>query len=188
MSYKKASFFTSAADVKDRPKDGKPCVLLIGRSNVGKSTLINALCGQRNIAFASKKAGKTKLLNYFLIEDRFYLVDAPGYGSTDFATKDTMHFSKMMEEYLPLPECRAVVLLLDLRRPLGDDDKLFLNYLRDSGKKLLIVATKVDKMNQSEKAKAKKELEAVGITTYLNSDLKPASTNKIAELIASNAK
>ena len=187
MSYKKASFVISCAEVAGRPKDGKPCVLLIGRSNVGKSTLINALCASR-LAFASKKAGKTKLLNYFLIEERFYLVDAPGYGSTSFATKDTMHFSKMMEEYLPLPEVKAVALLMDLRRPLGEDDKAFLKYLQKSGKPLLIVATKTDKMNQSEKAKAKAYLKEVGIDTYLESDLTPAKTNKIAELIARYAK
>ena len=183
MSLAKCRFVISVAEVKDRPKDGKPCLLLIGRSNVGKSTLINALTGQK-LAFASKKAGKTKLLNYFLCEERFYLVDAPGYGSTSFATKDTMHFSKMMEEYLPLPECKAVALLLDLRLPLRDDDKAFLKYLQGSGKKLLIIATKWDKMNQSEKAKAKRELEGVGITQFLPSDLTKATTNKIAELFA----
>ncbi len=187
MSFTKSKFAISVADVTLRPNDGKPCVLLIGRSNVGKSTLINALTGQK-IAFASKKAGKTKLLNYFLIDERFYLVDAPGYGSTDFATKDTMHFSKMMEEYLPLPEVKAVALLLDLRRPMGEDDLAFLRYLQGSGKKLLIILTKVDKMNQSEKAKAKAELAKAGITTYLSSDLSKVNTNKIAELIASSAK
>ena len=187
MSFAKSKFVISVAEVSARPKDGLPCVLLIGRSNVGKSTLINALCGSK-IAFASKKAGKTKLLNYFLINDSFYLVDAPGYGSTDFATKDTMHFSKMMEEYLPLPQTKTVALLLDLRIPLREDDKAFLNYLRNSKKKLLIILTKVDKMNQSDKARAKRELEAVGITTYLESDLSKAKTNKIAALIESNAK
>ena len=187
MSYKKASFLISVAEVSARPKDGKPAVLLIGRSNVGKSTLINALCGSK-LAFASKKAGKTKLLNYFLVEDRFYLVDAPGYGSTSFATKDTIHFSKMMEEYLPLPEVKAVALLLDLRRPLGEDDKAFLKYLQGSGKPLLVILTKTDKMNQSEKAKAKAYLKEVGIETYLESDLTPAKTNKIADLIAKYGK
>ena len=182
MSYKKAKFVISVTEVSSRIQDGKGHILLLGRSNVGKSTLINALCGQK-IAFSSKKAGKTKLLNYFLIEDRFYLVDAPGYGSTDFATKDTLHFAPMVEKYVKTGELKAIALLLDLRNGLSDEDKRFITYLEGTGKKIAYILTKVDKMNQSQKAKAKMALASVNIEQYLLSDLTPASTNKICDLL-----
>jgi GTP-binding protein len=79
IDFRKVRFIVSAPSLKEKPLDGKPALLFVGRSNVGKSTLINSLCAQK-IAFSSKKAGKTKLLNYFLVDDTFYLVDAPGYG------------------------------------------------------------------------------------------------------------
>lgn len=187
MSYKKAKFVISNTEVSARPKDGRGHLLLLGRSNVGKSTLINALCGQK-IAFSSKKAGKTKLLNYFLIEDKFYLVDAPGYGSTDFATKDTIQFSSMVEEYVKCPELKAIALLLDLRIGLSEEDKRFISYLSKVGRPLAIILTKTDKMNQSQKAKAKTSLNAIGIEQYLSSDLSAAASNKICDLFMRLAK
>lgn len=148
INFRKARFVTSAPSLKEKPKDEKPAVLFIGRSNVGKSTLINTLTGQK-IAFSSKKAGKTKMLNYFDIDDRFYLVDAPGYGSTIYANISTINFAKMMESYVKERSLKGIVLLLDLRHELGEDDVAFLNYLKNCGKPLLYVITKCDQMNQS---------------------------------------
>ena len=113
VDFRKTKFSTSCTCVAEHPKDGLPAVLLVGRTNVGKSTLINGLTGQK-LAFSSNKAGKTKLLNFFLIDDDFYLVDAPGYGSTIYANRETILFSKMMEDILKDKRLKGVIFLLDL--------------------------------------------------------------------------
>ncbi len=183
IDFRKARFVTSAPDLAARPKDELPAILMVGRSNVGKSTLINALLGQK-IAFSSKKAGKTKLLNYFEVGSRFYLVDSPGYGSTSYATLSTINFAKMMEAYVKEPSLKAIVLLLDLRRDLGKDDESFIRYLEKTGVKMLVVLTKVDQMNQSERHKAEMRAKALGINEFLESDLSTKSVAKIRSAIA----
>lgn len=187
MNFRNVKFVTSSVDLSHARKDNKPAILMVGRSNVGKSTLINKLVDQR-IAFSSKKAGKTKLLNYFLIEDSFYLVDSPGYGSTGFATMSTIQFSTMMEEYLKEPSLKAIALLLDLRREPGEDDKAFYRYLLNSKKPIIAILTKMDSMNQSEKSKARKIAQELGFTQFLESDLTPRSLDKIRTVIASYGK
>ncbi len=189
IDFRKAKFVTSALSLKDAPKDQTPCVLMVGRSNVGKSSLINGLLSQK-IAFSSKKAGKTKLLNYFLIDSRFYLVDAPGYGSTGYATMSTINFAKMMEDCVADKRYVLFVLLLDLRRELGKDDLQFLSYLQKSGKPLLIVLTKCDLMNQSALHQAKKRALEAGIKEeeIMLSDLSSKSLVKIRSGIASGIK
>lgn len=187
MNFRSVKFVISATDLSFARKDNKPAIMMVGRSNVGKSTLINALVGQR-IAFSSKKAGKTKLLNYFLIEDKFYLVDSPGYGSTGFATMSTIQFSSMMEGYLKEHSLKALCLLLDLRREPGEDDKAFYRYLIASKKPIIAILTKMDTMNQSEKAKARKIATELGFTQFLESDQTPKSLDKIRTVIASYGK
>ena len=183
VDFRKTKFSTSCTCVADHPKDGLPAVLLVGRTNVGKSTLINGLTGQK-LAFSSKKAGKTKLLNYFLVDSRFYLVDSPGYGSTSYATMNTIFFAGMMEDYVKDPSLKAIVLLLDLRRDLGKDDMDFLKYLQHTGKRMILVLTKTDQMNQSALHKAKTVADGLGFDEVLLSDLKPASLEKVRCSIA----
>lgn len=187
IDFKKVKFVTSSLEVKDEPKDNYPRILILGRTNVGKSSLINALVGQK-IAFSSKKAGKTKLLNYFLIDNSFYLVDSPGYGSTEYATKDTIQFSSMVESFLASSNCKGILLLLDLRRTLGDDDVSFIRYLENSGHKIVTVITKADTLNQSNLHKAKLEATRVGLDEPLFSDLSSKSLTKIRSAIASTLK
>lgn len=184
VDFKKVKFVTSCVDVSSSPKDNIPCLLILGRSNVGKSSLINALAGQK-IAFSSKKAGKTKLLNYFLIDNKFYLVDSPGYGSTGYATKDTIQFSSMVESFLDHSNCKGIILLLDLRRTLGEDDVAFIRYLENSGHDIVTIITKADTLNQSSLHKAKMEAIRVGLNEPLFSDLTSKSLTKIRASIAS---
>ena len=133
-------------------------VLFAGRSNVGKSSLLNALVEQR-IAFVSSKPGHTKLLNYFEVDKKFYLVDAPGYGYTAKGNKYDVDFGKLMDEYLENPKLKLVLLLLDSRRIPNEDDIMLYNYLKDSNTfDYYLVMTKCDKLNQSEKAKIIKNL------------------------------
>ncbi|OPZ36566.1 MAG: putative GTP-binding protein EngB [Tenericutes bacterium ADurb.BinA155] len=162
IDFRKVRFIVSAPSLKEKPKDGKPALLFVGRSNVGKSTLINSLCAQK-IAFSSKKAGKTKLLNYFLVDDAFYLVDAPGYGSTIYANLSTINFAKMMEDYVQEPSLKAIVFLSDLRHEPGKDDVAFITYLQKTGVPLINVLTKCDQMNQKELGAALKMAKTLGL-------------------------
>ncbi len=184
VNFRKVRFVTSADSFTRHLEKELPIILMVGRSNVGKSTLINGLIGQ-NLAFSSKKAGKTKLLNYFLIDDTFYLLDSPGYGSTSYATMSTIHFSKMMEEGLKRPDLKAICLLLDFRRDPGEDDKAFFQYLRASGKPIIAILTKTDRMNQSEKAKARKIAKDNGFDLYIESELSGKTNDKIRKAILS---
>ena len=184
INFAKARYVISAPDASFAPKDAKKSILFIGRTNVGKSKLLNKLTGQK-ISYVSKKAGKTKYLNFFLIDDRFYLVDAPGYGSTSYATVSTAQFSSMMESFLPDDRLVGIVLLLDLRRDMGADDIAFLRYLENSGKKIVPVLTKVDLMNQSERSKAKRRAGEAGLYDPILSDGTQKSLDTIKKAIDS---
>ncbi len=183
LNFHNSAYVKSAPSLEEAPKDGLPHVLFVGRSNVGKSSLINSLTGSK-LAFSSKKAGKTKLLNYFLIDKTFYLVDSPGYGATSYANLTTIQFSAMMENYLKDRSLKAIVLLLDLRRDPGEEDKAFYEYLVSSGVKMLTVVTKCDKLNQSEKAQAKQRAASLGLSEPLFSDLSPKSLDLIRKNIS----
>ncbi len=182
LNFHSSSYVKSAPSLKEAPKDGLPHVLFVGRSNVGKSSLINGLTGSK-LAFSSKKAGKTKLLNYFLIDKTFYLVDSPGYGATSYANLSTIQFSKMMEDYVKDKSLKAVVLLLDLRRDPGEEDEAFYKYLVSTGVKLISVVTKCDKLNQKERHEASQRALSLGLSEPLFSDLSPKSLDLIRKAI-----
>ena len=184
VNFRNSSFLISMDNFAKEVTHPLPMVMLVGRSNVGKSTLINAILGQK-LAFSSKKAGKTKLVNYFDVDHKLYLLDTPGYGSTSYANLSTISFSKMMEDGLRKPMLKAICLLLDLRRDIGEDDKAFIEYLKASGKPLILILTKWDSMNQKEKALAKKRLEEVHVGLYIESDLSGKSIERIRNAIAS---
>lgn len=186
IDFSKATFIKSAPTLLDKPLDNYPEVLFVGRSNVGKSSLINALTKRKKLAFTSSKPGYTKLLNYFLIDDKFYLVDAPGYGYTSSGSKHLDAFSKMMETYFQNPHLSLVVLLLDSRRTPNEDDLSFVEFLKVSNIKFLIVMSKIDKLNQSETSRMKKNiLDAFGEVNYLTVTInKPQTLEKVKEEIA----
>ena len=169
IDFKKAKFVLSSASLEGCPKDGKKEIVLLGRSNVGKSTLVNALLGQ-GLAYSSKTAGKTKTLNYFLVDGSFYLVDAPGYGYTAYGTGLDKMFASMMEDYFKSGRASGALLLLDSRRKLSDDDKA--------------VFTKSDRAKQSEKALALKQLGETGAREVIFSPPKQGPT-ALRALVAS---
>ena len=149
--FSKAVFVTLAADRRDFRFD-RPIVVFAGRSNAGKSTLINLLCSQKNLMKTSAKPGKTRLVNYALIEDTFYLADVPGYGFEE--QRD--YFEKLMNGFFEVSgkKLKGLVLVVDSRRGILDSDRDMLRYVADRNIGILIVLTKVDKLNTTERKEA----------------------------------
>ena len=183
-----ANFVKSASLKDERPKDPiLPEVLIVGRSNVGKSSLINALCNKKNMAFTSRKPGHTKLLNYFNIDNSFYLVDAPGYGYAKTGIDLDKVFGDMMNDYLEDNDrLRLILFLLDSRRELNLDDSELIDYLLDKGYPFLLVTTKMDKLNQKEKSALNKRLSQTGLNSeqiIQTSSLDKVNINNLAKAI-----
>ena len=161
IDFRKIAFIKSATTYLDKPEKELPEVLFVGKSNVGKSSLINALANNKNLAFTSSKPGFTKLLNYFEVDNTFYLVDAPGYGYTASGNRHVDSFGKMMEKYFENPSLAGVVFIVDSRHKLSKDDVDFYQFIIDSDIPFILVASKVDKLNQSEKATMKRNIKEV---------------------------
>ena len=141
------------------PSDNKPEFLLIGRSNVGKSSFINSIVERRNIARISSKPGKTQTINFYFVNKDFYLVDVPGYGYTSTGKQDQKKFGMMIEEYLSeRKELKEVFMLIDFRHKPTEDDLLMYNFLKFHEVKVTLVATKVDKIGSSQRKKYVKQI------------------------------
>ena len=129
------------------PETDFPEFMLVGRSNVGKSSFINTLVGRKNIAYTSGKPGKTQTLNFYSVNHSFYLVDVPGYGYAAVNRKTQEKFGKMIEEYLEKrDELVRVFMLVDFRHKPTEDDKLMYNYIKSTNIPFIIVANKADKI------------------------------------------
>lgn len=136
------------------PDEGKPEFLLVGRSNVGKSSFINSAVGRKNIAHTSAKPGKTQTLNFYNVNDAFYLIDVPGYGYAATDKKTQAKFGMMIEEYLEKrEELKRVFMLIDFRMKPTEDDLLMYNFLKYYNLPVTVIATKADKVGGSKKAK-----------------------------------
>ena len=141
------------------PEDRKSEFLLVGRSNVGKSSFINTLLGRKNLARTSSHPGKTQTLNFYEVNKEFYLIDVPGYGYAEISKKRREKFGKMIEEYLETrKELKRVFMLIDFRHKPTEDDVLMYNFLKYYNLKVTVVATKADKIGASKKEKCKKQI------------------------------
>ena len=139
------------------PTDSKPEFLLVGRSNVGKSSFINTLIERKNFARTSSKPGKTQTLNFYLVNDTFYLVDVPGYGYASVSKDKQRKFGLMIEEYLKnRPNLKQVFLLIDYRHKPTEDDILMYEFLKYYNLDITIVATKYDKISKNNRIKQDK--------------------------------
>jgi len=140
----------SAVRQSQFPQDNKNEFLLVGRSNVGKSSFINTLINRKNFARTSAKPGKTQTLNFYLINDFFYLVDAPGYGFAKVSILFKNKFGLIMEDYLEAREnMKMVFMLIDFRHKPTDDDVMMYNYLKHYNIPVTIICTKVDKVSKN---------------------------------------
>ena len=137
----------SAVRRSQYPTDERPEYLLVGRSNVGKSSFINTLMNRKNYARTSATPGKTQTINFYLVNEDFYLVDAPGYGYAMLSKKRQKKFGLMMEDYIQnRPNLKQVFMLIDFRHKPTNDDIMMYNYLKYHKIPVTIVATKVDKV------------------------------------------
>lgn len=188
INFSNSTFVKSASLKSERPNDViLPEVLIVGRSNVGKSSLINALCNKKNMAFTSSKPGHTKLLNYFNIDNKFYLVDAPGYGYAKTGVDLDEIFGNMMNDYLEENDrLKLILFLLDSRRELSEEDKELIDYLLAKNYPFLLVTTKMDKLNQKEKSLLNKRLIETNLTKeeiVQTSSLDKVNIDKLAKTI-----
>ena len=156
MIIKTAEFLTSVANEKNLPEFNKPEFAFVGRSNVGKSSLINALCNRKKLAKTSSLAGRTRLINFFEINRELLLVDLPGYGFAKASKTEQAKWQSLIGSYLSgSHNLKLVFVLVDIRHEPTELDKLMLNYLYQYNISFVVVATKLDKIKKSQIQKQK---------------------------------
>ncbi len=132
------------------PKTGLPEIAFAGKSNVGKSSLINTMLSRKSLARTSGSPGKTRTINFYIVENKLYFVDLPGYGYAKASKAETARWGAMTDEYLAKrKQLRAIILLVDVRHDAGANDIMMLEYLRHYGYKIIIAATKCDKITRN---------------------------------------
>lgn len=157
IKIKSADFITSAVRQNQYPQTGQDEVAFVGRSNVGKSTIINAITNRRKLAKVSNTPGRTRLVNFFLINEGAMLVDLPGYGYAKISKTAKATWGKIIEDYmLNSPYLKRFVLLVDSRHKPTGDDIAMLDYLRYYGKDVVVVGTKLDKLKRNDIRKNEK--------------------------------
>ena len=151
LNFNKAEFVRSAGTQRDFLRDGLPQFAFAGRSNVGKSSVINRLVGRKNLAYVGASPGKTTQVNYFLIDRRAYLVDLPGYGYAKVSKGERDRWGKLMESYFAdRSQMTLGVMIVDSRHKPTADDCTMAKWYRDAGCPVVVVANKLDKLKKSE--------------------------------------
>ena len=159
MVIKEADLDIIATRRSQYPENGRPEFLLVGRSNVGKSSFINSLLSRKNLAYTSSKPGKTQTLNFYNVNDSFYIVDVPGYGYALTSRENRHKYGMMIEDYIQTrKELRRVFMLIDFRHAPTEDDLLMYNFLKYYSIPVTVIATKADKVPGSKKSKNLKKI------------------------------
>ena len=152
VNFSKAEFIRSAADTKGFVRDGMPQFAFAGRSNVGKSSVINRLVNRKNLAYVGASPGKTTQINYFLIDKKAYLVDLPGYGYAKVSRAEKERWGRLMESYFQdgAQLITVGVLNVDIRHKPTENDRVMHDWFRQTGCPEIIVANKLDKLKKSQ--------------------------------------
>lgn len=191
MKFDKVELTNVAIRTTQYPTDNKPEFLMLGRSNVGKSSFINTLVNRKNLARTSAKPGKTQTLNFYLVDDMFYLVDVPGYGYAAVSNKKQEKFGLMIEEYIMnRPNLKHVFLLIDYRHKPTENDLIMYDFLKYYNLPVTVVCTKYDKIKKSGRDKQNKLIEntidiAYGDEIVYFSKVTKVGRDKIIEVINS---
>lgn len=155
MTIKKSKFVRSLSAFGDFPGQGLPEIAMVGKSNVGKSSLINSLTGNSKLARTSAEPGKTRLVNLYLINETFFLVDLPGYGFARAPKLEKEKWAAMIEGYLKgSAHLKRVLQLVDIRHAPTEDDQLMVEYLRHFDIPFTVVATKADKLSKAQRGRS----------------------------------
>lgn len=151
MEIKQSEFITSAVKPEQYPIDNRFEIAFVGRSNVGKSSLINSLTNRRKLVKVSGTPGKTRLVNFFLINNEFYFVDLPGYGYAKVSKAEKQSWGKVVETYIVnRSQLKRIILLVDIRHKPSEDDKLMYKFIKYYGYDCTVVATKSDKLTKNQ--------------------------------------
>ena len=169
VNLQKTEFILSAASPKDFLRDGLPQIAFAGRSNVGKSSVINRLLNRKNFARVGAAPGKTIHINYFKIDGAFYLVDLPGYGYAKVSKSERDRWGKLMETYFAHPELMTMgVMIVDSRHKPTADDCTMAQWFKDTGRPMVVVANNLDKLKKSE---IQPNLDQIRLTLELEEDV-----------------
>lgn len=151
MEVNNASLAAVGVKLEQYPTDGKPEIAFAGKSNVGKSSLINGLLNRKALARTSSSPGKTRTINFYDVENTLYFVDLPGYGYAKAPKTEIQKWGKMIEDYLYKRETlKSIVLLIDIRHEPGTNDKMMYEWLKHYDYDIIIIATKADKIKRSQ--------------------------------------
>lgn len=188
MKIKQAEFVKSAVYEKDYPMELKNIEFaFVGRSNVGKSSLINSITGRKKLAKTSKTPGRTQLINYFKVNNEFYIVDLPGYGFAKVPKEMKAEWGKTMERYVASARKKLVFVLLDIRRIPSEEDMEMLVWLDHHDIPFKIIFTKMDKVSNNEKFKClkdiKKKVEFHNDDVFFHSSLNDTGKDEILNYI-----
>lgn len=147
MIIKNPEFKISAISPKQYPNDGLPQIVLVGKSNVGKSSFINTMVNRKKLARTSSEPGKTRQINFYNMDNKFYFVDLPGYGYSKMSKKEQIKVGSFIEEYLTqCSNIALIIFLLDIRHKPTENDNLMYRYIIDSEKPCVVIANKADKI------------------------------------------
>ena len=162
MIIRNAEFITSAVEPFQYPDWQLPEIAMVGRSNVGKSSLINALCNRKGLARVAAAPGKTRLINFYNINNQFALVDLAGYGYARVGREMKASWGRMIETYLKVRlQFSVALLLLDIRHDPTEDDKLMESWMRADGRPYVIVLTKIDKLTRQDQMSRRKAIQEI---------------------------
>lgn len=176
-----ARLIISCASMSQFPPNDRHEVVMVGKSNVGKSSLINALTQRKNLAYVGSTPGKTRLANFYHVNEQLILVDVPGYGFANRSKMEQLAFGQLMDDYFGTRKLTAMLLCVDARRGLSADDLLMMEFAQSKRLRFAIILTKVDKLTQKELAEMKSQCE--GFVLFAFSALKKSGVDAISEQI-----
>lgn len=188
MKIDSAKFVKSIRGTDPILEDKIPKIAFVGRSNVGKSSFINSICQRKSLAFSSSKPGKTREMNFYLINNSFYLIDLPGYGYAKVRAKLQEKLGKLLIWYLTEQEFKpeGVIMIVDSKTGLSEHDREMISLLKEYKYHFVVVANKVDRATQAEIAKIKKELSESEVEYYLYSSKEVDNKSNFSDQVLYN--